>query len=115
MFRGLAFPMDATLQQRRLLTTLTFTLRADGVNVVERSPTIKRTFWVPYAHIPSKFTYLATGSPLWLWAGLILALLSIGTGIAALFHADVERFAWLVWGLLALGAGAVFLIKHRKF
>lgn len=46
---------------------------------------------------------------------MVLAVISIGTGIAALFHAEVERFAWLVWGLLALGAGAVFLAKRKKY
>jgi hypothetical protein len=70
---------------------------------------------VPYAHIPSKFTYVAMGSSLWLWTSVVLALISICTGIAALFHADVERFAWLVWGMLALSASSVFLIKRRTF
>lgn len=101
--------------QRRFLTEFQFDLTPFDVRVREKGLTHSKTYRVSYENVSSEPVEVTVSSRPRLVLTVILALLSVIVGAAALLGDDVEAADWLFYGGFAIVAAGWCVASRQSF
>jgi hypothetical protein len=106
---------DVIFKQRHLLRRHQYRLGQDGVYVAENWLTGSTSYKIPFENIPKDHSEITVSSAGYFWFGLVLAALSITTALMLAFHSGVEPVTPILWAVLAILTGFLYLISRQRF
>lgn len=101
--------------QRRFLSEFQFDLTPFDVRVREKGLTYSKTYRVPYENVSNEPVEVTISSRPGLVVTIILAVLAVIVGVAALLGDDIEAGAWAFYGGFAMLAAIWYAASRRSY